>query len=296
MNEGNKIEKVVAQGINEAIKSETDIIDYLLGQFPDELQSRLIHEIDDFDDARAIEYLTTKLINRRFALRDATERDLPKGIEIITEFPKAIAQRITNSRERGEDAELGHGKNAEVIRSSRGAGTCYKVLYLDRARILFSTAAREALLQYRASTLLAQHSEVAQVPNVLRYVDHSDLRAIHMSEVDGVSMEKIFEHAANLPDGFDVEVFITKLREAIEILNEAGIFHRDLINNPSNVMVDKEGNPWIIDFGSAAQSINPGVDSRIYQVSSGAPRILATDLAGIERLRIRLVHYLHGRG
>ena len=266
--------------------TEGDLVDHLLGRFPEELQDRLSEEIEEFTEPEAIEYLTTKLTNRLFTLRDRGIDHLRMaGVEIGNEDPLSFLQNIETSRQAGPDAELGNGKNGEVLRSLLNRGSCIKALFLERAQQLASTAAREALLQQTAARILTSTPSAAQVPKVMRFIDHKDVRAIQMEEIDGVNLASILDGENPFPEGFDIDVFFEKLEMAIEILNENGLFHRDLLNNAGNVMIDKGGNPWVIDFGRAIRSADSEHSGRTYQVYPGGPFISATDKAGVVKLK-----------
>lgn len=282
----------IQQRVHEEIEqTEGDLIEYIVEQFPPELHDRIYEEIDDFDDARAIDYLTTKLINRRYAMGADTARELAQmGVEVVKEYPRAIAERIAALREEGEDVELGHGKNGEVISSIGQPGTCYKVLFLERAKVLASTAGREALLQYQASEILKDCKDCAQAPQVLRYVDHKDLRAIHMQEVEGVTLKDILDEETETtpPEGFDVDDCMAQLKRSVELLNERGVFHRDILGNAGNIMIDKNGKPWLIDYGSAIKSAAADHDGRTYQISAGGKYIVGNDKAGVQNLERQL--------
>jgi predicted Ser/Thr protein kinase len=271
------------------INYEGDVVEYLISRFPEELQDGLYEKIADMNDDVAAEFLVTRWINRTFTLKSREAESLESvGIEVIKEIPHAIAEHIERGFEMGEEGELGQGKNGEVIRSINLPNTCYKVLFLERAVDLMATAAHEAYLQHSASTILADRHDVARTPKVLRFVDHKDLRAIHMDRIEGVSLSAILKGEAVLPENFDLENFSRKLENAIDALNQGGIFHRDLLENSGNIMIDQEGEPWIIDYGRALRSASVDSDGTTYQVEIGGPKMLSNDRACVEDFRRKL--------
>ena len=60
-------------------------------------------------------------------------------------------------------------------------------------------------------------------------------------------------------------------------------------------MVDKDGMPWIIDYGSAVQSRDPDKNPLMYQVVVGGKFHLTDDFLGLRELRIRVHHYMEQR-
>ncbi len=272
--------------------TEPELVDYLIEQFPAELQARLVDEIADKDYARAIDLLTTRLINRRFALRRNEAADLPPEVEVIHDFPNAIARLIEESKDAGQHTDLGRGMNGEIVGSIRQPNTCYKVLFKERAKQLYSTAAREAGMQHRAWAVVKGRTDLARVPAVLRYIDHADLRSVHMERIDGVSLQNVLSGKAPLPANFDVQNFFRILSETVHELNSSGIFHRDLFDNPGNVMIDKDGKPCIIDFGSSVRCINPGESTSTYQLHANGPHIVSNDMSGVSSLKTRMMKYV----
>ena len=69
--------------------------------------------------------------------------------------------------------------------------------------------------------------------------------------------------------------------EGISVLHEAGIFHRDL--KPGNIVVTKEGNLKIIDFGEAELYKGDREGKCEIRVGKGTPAYLAPEVEGRER-------------
>jgi len=110
-----------------------------------------------------------------------------------------------------------------------------------------------------------------------------------MERVNGVSLQDVMDRGADLPEGFNLELFFDKLEKFMNDMNEnKHIYHRDF--HSGNVMVDMNGNPWVIDFGAAnhivgddpLQEENP--DSSIIKHMS--------DVARLNRMRIDMRKYL----
>lgn len=272
-----------------------DSVDVLLGEFPPELQRRLEVEIEGLDPQGAEDLLMNKLIARREALVEWRLEDLSKIVEVTHEVPLGVLASIERSSQEGPSSMLGQGMNGRVYESIRKDFACYKVLFLERARQLQLNIIREATLQHDISEVLQKDPAVAQVPEVIGFVEHSEVLAIMMSKIKGASMLQIFEGKAALPDAFDVNVFFDKLERAVLLMNQHGYYHRDLTNNAGNVMVDEEGNPWIVDFGSAIKAMHPSDNDQVFQVKAGGAHILASDLSGVRGLKEKVIEYLRAK-
>ena len=102
---------------------------------------------------------------------------------------------------------------------------------------------REQAYREVAMSLLARDRGV-RVPRVRR-VEASDGRAwVVQQHVDGVTLEAL---------GGDVtdETLVELWRQAL-LLRDAGLAHRDLVG--SNLLVDRDGAPWIVDLAHAETS------------------------------------------
>jgi len=276
-------------------KSNDDSVDVLLSEFPAELQDRLEAEIAGLDQQGAEDLLMNKLIARREALVEWRLDDLSKKVEVTHEVPLGVLASIERSSQEGPSSMLGEGMNGRVYESVRKDFACYKVLFLERARQLQLNIIREATLQHDINEVLRKDPSVAQVPAVMGFVEHSQVLAIMMGKIKGASMLQILKGKAEFPPDFDVDTFFDKLERAVLLMNEHGYYHRDLTNNSGNVMVDEEGNPWIVDFGSAIKAMHPSDNDQIFQIKPGGAHILASDLSGVRRLKEKVIEYLRAK-
>lgn len=72
-----------------------------------------------------------------------------------------------------------------------------------------------------------------------------------MERINGYSIKEILKDIKLLPKKFDYETFCKSLTEQIEKMHNNGIYHRDI--HSGNIMIDEEGLPVIIDFGTAVR-------------------------------------------
>jgi len=72
-----------------------------------------------------------------------------------------------------------------------------------------------------------------------------------MERIVGNSVKEILKKEMLMPEKFDYKIFCESLDLQISKMHFAGIFHRDL--HDGNVMIDEEGLPVVIDFGTATE-------------------------------------------
>ncbi len=85
-------------------------------------------------------------------------------------------------------------------------------------------------------------------------------KLILMEKIDGLSVGdqyRRFKQGASplLPFDFSVDQFMVKLKKEIDLMHNNDFYHRDLTLN--NILIDKKGDPVVIDFGS---SVNTSFD------------------------------------
>lgn len=276
-------------------RNDENILDILVNEFPQELQERLEKEIDGMDQQAASDYLIGKLIARRESLVEWSIDSLPQDIEVSHEVPLAVLGSLETLAKNEPESILGSGQNGRIYQSVRWKNTCYKVLFLERARRLQLSIVREAVTQHDCAELLKGSSGLAHIPEVIGFIEHPDVLAIRMEKVNGNSFLDIFEGKGELPANFDLDSFFEKLERTMLLLNAQGYFHRDLTNNSGNVMVDDKGEPWIIDFGSAIKGLSPDEDTNSYQITPGGARIIGNDISGLRGLKQKVAVYLRDR-
>ena len=293
-----KIPSPIERAANEVITDVPleDTPDTLLSQFPLELQEKLEDEVANMDSATARDFLVNRLIRRWEALAEKSI-DLPAEIEITNECPPAIARSLERVTEGGDAEILGFGHNGSVYPSNHQPNACYKVLHIEKAREVYANIVREALLQYKVGEVLSGQKNVARVPKVLCFVSTPDIRAIMMERINGPSLLDILTRDdTDLPDNFDINSFFEQLEHTLTIMNESGYFHRDLMNNAGNVMVDEKGEPCLVDFGSAIKSADPDKNPMAYQITIDSTPIIANDLSGVRKLKRRILSYIQTKG
>lgn len=93
-------------------------------------------------------------------------------------------------------------------------------------------------------------------PLTLLSIETTDGKYLVMEKVEGHSVKDIIENNNLLPEKFDYKVFCDSLDEQIAKMHNKGkvadgVYHRDL--HSGNVMINMEGLPVIIDFGTGTE-------------------------------------------
>ena len=274
--------------------SAEEIVDSLIGEFPEELQENLWAEIHNLDDFAARDFLTSKLIERKIALLPQEYTEIPKYMEVVTQNPEAVEESLERAHEQGSQFFLGKGQNAEVIASTRQEAICYKTLFMKRAKQVGANIAREALIQYALKEALRSRGLDSYIPAVKGYVKTAEVQAIKMEKIEGYSLRQIMERVdgCSVAADFDLDTFFEQLENVVINMNELGYFHRDLFGNAGNVICRNDGSPVLIDFGGAVKAVDYNADEATYQIVPGGQRYRKNDVAGVRDLKNRMKEYL----
>ncbi len=178
-------------------------------------------------------------------------------------------------------AELGSRYRIESLLGQGGMGAVYKAhdAELDRTialKVIRADLANhpETMQRFKQELLLA--SKISH-KNILRIHDLAEaggIRFISMAYVDGEDLYSVLVREGRLP----IDRVINIARQLCAALNAAhseGIIHRDL--KPQNILIDKEGNAVISDFG-LAKSLDAGA-ARMTHTGEvlGTPRYMSPE-------------------
>lgn len=148
---------------------------------------------------------------------------------------------------------IGYGKNAEVrgLDEGRFKSVCAKQIK-ELPLIKCNDIDTEVDFQDRAKAV------GVKTPLTFAYIeimeDNKKKKLILMQRIYGCSIGDIVYDNAQVPDNYDHKKFFSKLKEYINKLHDANIHHRDL--HEGNVMIDENGDPVIIDWGTACTSFS----------------------------------------
>lgn len=231
---------------------EEQDLENLLNTLPVELKKRITEETDDMDLAEALRHVSDFIEKRNHAKdRIFTHIHEIKNPEIQAEV-LAVAQQIENNFG-NSDYFLGGGTVGKVYRTPYAPHVCVKYIFDTNMQVRHGNTMRDEIGYLE--DLDGFTVEGVKVPQV--YFDHiSDkVTCFGMETIEGLSLDQIIDN----PEACD---FINELRTQnqqevlrrmkmfIEKLHkEKNIVHRDLATR--NIMVDKKGGWYVIDFGKA---------------------------------------------
>lgn len=161
----------------------------------------------------------------------------------IPEMPSEPAPRQAN---------FGHFKILSLL-GSGGFGSVYKVFDEKLKRIV----ALKTLLTNDSPELLKRFKREGEAtarlhhPNIISIHEIGEIKGqayLIMDFIDGVTLENRLKGKNKLSLKKSLEIMI-KIADAIGYAHQNKILHRDL--KPQNIIVDKNDNPYILDFGLA---------------------------------------------
>lgn len=225
-----------------------------IDNLPTALQKRWADEFDAAAEAQLPELeerLRTFVEKRDRAIHTApgTFGDL-KHTTKDTERIQATLARIDEATRRA-DMYVGEGKTAEVYKDPQEPNVCYKTVVNFEKYEAWNSIGKEAHFLEELEDLVV---EGVRTPRVISVIDLPHVKALSMEYLDADNIKILIEKKRPLPPNFDVGQFFKRVRAYVDTMHKRNIYHRDL--HGGNILVGKDGTPYIIDFGQAALSIN----------------------------------------
>jgi serine/threonine protein kinase len=197
------------------------------------------------------------------AVADSQDERIRQVVERMSYY---IAELIKNF-----DSKLGEGQTAEVHALESDEDLCCKIINIAEgtAEVPFNPPALEMRFLAKLTGLTdarvpKPHCAVSCDSQVIREaLDFKfGMKLLFMEKLNAVSVRDVLRKREKMPAGFDYPTFFSKLSAFLEKMHDLRVYHRDL--HDGNIMIDREtGEPYVIDFGSAAESFgddNPYVD------------------------------------
>ena len=156
---------------------------------------------------------------------------LPEGFQIVRKL-----------------AETGHSRLFVVEHSDYPEPVLFKQLHPDLA---YDPVENDYLLrEYRVGRQL----DIPRVPKFFSYETAGGLPYIIMQFIEGEDLFSLWQREA--PGAEDLLRMVGRVAELLDEFHRRGYVHRDV--KPENIMVDTDGEPWLIDFGLALhRDLNP---------------------------------------
>ena len=113
---------------------------------------------------------------------------------------------------------------------------------------------------------LAKLNEHQNICTIFHFFTDDDKTIIVMQYIEGATLKDIIESEKKLPISVVLKLAVDLLR-IISYAHERKIYHRDI--KPGNIMVDKQGDLKVIDFGIAKDEADP--EQTAARIFSGTP-------------------------
>lgn len=122
-------------------------------------------------------------------------------------------------------------------------------------------AGRERFL--REARILAMLSGVRGIVSVRDFFEENDTAYIVMDFIHGESLRELADRSGGRIVPSTLLPLLRPVFDALILVHQSGILHRDI--SPENILIDRSGSAWLIDFG-AAEELIPLDDARSHAV------------------------------
>ncbi len=165
--------------------------------------------------------------------------------------------------------ELGHGGMGRIYRAVDKKLNEEVALKLIRPEI---ASEKRTLERFHNELKLARKISHPHVGRMYELLEENGIHFITMEYVPGEDLKSSIRRFGQLP--ISKSISITKqICEGLAEAHKIGVIHRDL--KPSNIMVDKEGNAKVMDFGIARSLKTKGITGE--GVSVGTPEYMSPE-------------------
>jgi serine/threonine protein kinase/Tfp pilus assembly protein PilF len=149
--------------------------------------------------------------------------------------------------------ELGHGGMGKVYRALDKELNEEVALKLIRPEI---ASERKTLDRFRNELRTARRISHRNIGRMYELMDEKGTHFITMEYVPGEDLKSAIHRFGRLPIGKSLSI-ARQVAEGLAEAHRLGVVHRDL--KPSNIMIDREGNARILDFGIARTLEEKGI-------------------------------------
>jgi len=167
--------------------------------------------------------------------------------------------------------ELGHGGMGRVYRALDRKINEEVALKLIRPEI---AADRKTLERFQNELKTARHISHRSIGRMYELMEEKGTHFITMEYVPGEDLRSAIRRFGQLPVGKALAIAI-QVCEGLAEAHRLGVVHRDL--KPGNIMIDREGNARILDFGIARTLAEKGITGA--GVMIGTPEYMSPEQA-----------------
>ena len=129
-------------------------------------------------------------------------------------------------------------------------------------------------------TIEAEAAAALDHPNIVPIyeVGHVDEQPFFtMKLIDGCTLTEHVRAGGGTLPGREAARLLRDVARAVHHAHQRGVLHRDL--KPGNILIDREGRPWLTDFG-LAKLTHRETDLTLTSVPVGTPHYMAPEVAG----------------
>ncbi len=216
--------------------------------------------------------------------RDPTE-DLPRAASSARPDDAELPQPQPHDEPGADDRKMSFGRYRILSKLGEGGmGT----VYLAEDEQLHRRVALKTPFFERANDPLtikrflreARAAATIQHPNVCPVYDVGEQEGRHfltMAYVDGCSLADWMQRSSQVSVVEALEI-VEKLADGLQAAHDAGVLHRDL--KPGNILMDRRGEPYLIDFGMARRLDGDETLLTVTGVVAGTPAYMAPEQIG----------------
>ncbi len=247
-----------------------------------EQQERLDALINEYFDRRSAgEAITPESFAEEQSDCAEALRPYLEGLSLLDELTMSGPKVDTSSSASGQEFDLPRIEGFQVLEEigRGGMGVVYKAIQESTKRIVALKimlsgpfASSSAKLRFEREVELAARLEHPALARVLESGRTSGLQYYAMDFVDGLCLNDYAEHVRQ--DTTKLLRLFQLICEGVHYANSRGVVHRDL--KPANILVDKNGQPRILDFGLAKGIDQTGRKQELTSAGSCPAAVLGT--------------------
>lgn len=133
-------------------------------------------------------------------------------------------------------------------------------------------------------------------PNIIKILDFGEIdnrQFLLMEFMDGIPLDDYIKNKVGPINEEDTHYIINQIISAVEMAHANGIIHRDI--KPSNVLIDKNKNIKLIDFGIAKEMLSSDINkTKVGRMIGTVPYMSPEQVRGLSNINIETDIYSLG--